>query len=80
MAMINQGTMGKDKKVTWAPLTVKTLDSLGQNLPTALASMDLMYGTGREEDLVHTQRGFDNVIFVPAFEDPGVALQGIGNR
>jgi hypothetical protein len=80
MAMINQGTMGKDKKVTWNPLTVKTLDSLGRNLPTALASMDLMYGTGREEDLVHTQRGFDNVIFVPAFEDPGVALQGIGNR
>lgn len=76
IAQINQGTMGADKKVNWKALTSKTISETSNNLPTALAALDLTYGTGREEDLIHAQRGFNEIIFVPAFENPGIALQG----
>lgn len=44
-----------------------TLNYSGINLPVALLKMNLIYGTGREEDLVNVQQGYDNVPFVPAF-------------
>jgi hypothetical protein len=75
MAMVNEGTLGTNLEVNWKPEPIASvqLSSMGQNLTTALASMDLMYGTGREEDLVQVQRGWGKVPFVPAFENPGVA-------
>jgi hypothetical protein len=75
MAMVNEGTLGTNLEVNWKPEPIASvqLSSMGQNLTTALASMDLMYGTGREEDLVQVQRGWGQVPFVPAFENPGVA-------
>jgi hypothetical protein len=75
MAMVNEGTLGSNLEVTWKPEPVASvqLSSMGQNLTTALVSMDLMYGTGREEDLVQVQRGWGQVPFVPAFENPGAA-------
>lgn len=75
MAMVNEGTLGTNLEVNWRPEPIASvqLSSVGQNLTTALVSMDLMYGTGREEDLVQVQRGFTTVPFVPAFENPGAA-------
>lgn len=80
MAMVNEGTLGKDLKVNWNPNPVASvpLSSVGQNITTALVSMDLMYGTGREEDLVQVQRGFNQLPFVPAFENPGIARAKFG--
>jgi hypothetical protein len=49
------------------PGAASTLNYSGQNLPIALLKMNLIYGTGREEDLVNVQQGYDNVPFVPAF-------------
>jgi hypothetical protein len=77
MAQINEGILNASTgKVNWEAVTVKNLSQEFNNLPTALVAMDLTYGTGREEDLVHTQKGFNTTIFVPAFENPGVVTQG----
>lgn len=76
IAMVNQGTLNSDLKVTWneTPIATVALSSMGQNLTTALVAMDLMYGTGREEDLVQAPSpGMQIEPFVPAFLNPGVA-------
>jgi len=48
-------------------ITTKNLAEENTNLPTALLSLDLMYGTGRPEDLVKAKSGFQDIDFVPAF-------------
>lgn len=76
IAMVNQGTLNSNLKVTWneTPIATVALSSMGQNLTTALVAMDLMYGTGREEDLVQApSAGMQIEPFVPAFLNPGVA-------
>lgn len=75
IAMVNEGRLGTDLKVTWnqTPIATTPLSSVGQNLTTALVAMDLMYGTGREEDLVTRTENMATVPFVPAFGNPGVA-------
>lgn len=73
LAKINQATM-RDGKVTYTEVGSKTLNSEFNNLSTALVSMDLIYGTGREEDVVYQQQGFNSVPFVPAFINPQTFL------
>ncbi len=77
IAQINESTLdSKTGKITpWQDVAVKNLTQEFNNLPTALVAMDLTYGTGREEDLVHTQEGFNDIIFVPAFRNPGIATK-----
>ena len=73
LAKINQATM-RDGKVTYTEVGSKTLNSEFNNLSSALVSMDLIYGTGREEDVVYQQQGFNSVPFVPAFINPQTFL------
>jgi hypothetical protein len=54
----------------------KTLNP-GGNLPTQLYSIDLIYGTGAERDLVHETSNWEERVFVPAFTNPAAALQGL---
>ena len=77
IAQVNEGILSaKTGKTNWQDVAVKNLTQEFNNLPTALVAMDLTYGTGREEDLVYTQEGFNTTVFVPAFKNPGVATQG----
>jgi hypothetical protein len=60
----SDGTLGAPEMV---PGAASTLNAGYQNLPIALLKMNLIYGTGREEDLVNVKQGYDDVPFVPAF-------------
>lgn len=71
VAQVNKGTM-YDGKVSWEAVNSFNLNQVGNNIPSALVSMDLIYGTGREEDLVE---GWDGNMYVPIFDSPGVAKE-----
>jgi len=49
------------------PGAASTLNAGYQNLPIALLKMNLIYGTGRKEDIVNVTQGFEQAPFVPAF-------------
>jgi hypothetical protein len=49
------------------PGAASTLNAGYQNLPIALLKMNLIYGTGRKEDIVNVTQGFEEAPFVPAF-------------
>jgi hypothetical protein len=68
-AKINEARL-RDGKVSYTEVGSKVLNSEFNNLSNALVSMDLMYGTGREEDVVYQQQSFGNAPFVPAFINP----------
>lgn len=74
---INKATThGPDRPVTYESVGRKTLNP-GGNLPTQLYSLDLIYGTGSERDLVHETSNWEERTFVPAFTNPTAALQGL---
>ena len=64
---LTRDSKGNISEPQMIPGAASTLNYSGQNLPVALLKMNLIYGTGREEDLVNVQQGYDNVPFVPAF-------------
>jgi hypothetical protein len=64
---ITRDSKGNESEPKMIPGAASTLNYSGQNLPVALLKMNLIYGTGREEDLVVVKQGTDNVPFVPAF-------------
>ena len=64
---ITRDNKGNESEPKMIPGAASTLNYSGQNLPVALLKMNLMYGTGREEDLVVVKQGYDDVPFVPAF-------------
>ena len=64
---ITRDSKGNESEPQMIPGAASTLNYSGQNLPVALLKMNLIYGTGREEDLVVVKQGYDNVPFVPAF-------------
>lgn len=65
LASVNQGVLGKNNEVTWTPIQTFNMESFS-NLPTGLVQLDLMYGTGDEDDLVR-KSGLSSGPFVPAF-------------
>jgi hypothetical protein len=65
LASVNQGILGKNNEVTWQPVQTYDMQSFS-NLPTGLVQLDLMYGTGDEDDLVR-KSGLSSGPFVPAF-------------
>jgi len=67
VATINQGLRAADGTTQWRSVAQKDLMQQYQNLPTALAAMDIIYGTGREADMV---KDYSNAPFVPAFSTP----------
>lgn len=72
VAQINKGildpTKAEDQRITWQAINSVDLLDKGNNLPVLLVQMDLLYGTGREEDLVNHQESLvGDVPFVPAF-------------
>lgn len=67
VATINQGLRAADGTTEWRSVAQKDLMQEYQNLPTALAAMDIIYGTGRESDMV---TDYSNAPFVPAFTTP----------
>lgn len=72
IAQINKGildpTKAEDQRITWQAINSVDLLDKGNNLPVLLVQMDLLYGTGREEDLVtHQESLVGDVPFVPAF-------------
>jgi hypothetical protein len=67
VATINQGLRASDGTTEWRSVAQKDLMQEYQNLPTALAAMDIIYGTGRESDMV---KDYSNAPFVPAFTTP----------
>lgn len=72
IAQINKGildpTKAEDQRITWQAINSVDLLDKGNNLPVLLTEMDLLYGTGREEDLVNHQESLvGDVPFVPAF-------------
>jgi hypothetical protein len=73
---INKVTTHGSGASTYEPVGRKTLNSI-DNLPTQLYSIDLTYGTGAKRDLVHDTSGWQETTYVPAFTNPGVALQGL---
>ena len=72
VAQVNKGTMNRDGKTSWEDVGSYNLNTIGNNIPSALVSMDLIYGTGREEDLVE---GWDGSMYVPAFDSPGIVKE-----
>lgn len=64
---ITRDSKGNEGQPQIIPGAASTLNYSGQNLPIALLKMNLIYGTGREEDLVVVKQGYDDVPFVPAF-------------
>jgi hypothetical protein len=64
---ITRDSKGNQGDPQMIPGAASTLNYSGQNLPIALLKMNLIYGTGREEDLVNVKQGYDDVPFVPAF-------------
>jgi hypothetical protein len=60
----SDGTLGAPEMV---PGAASTLNAGYQNLPIALLKMNLIYGTGRKEDIVNVTQGFEEAPFVPAF-------------
>jgi hypothetical protein len=64
---ITRDNKGNESEPKMIPGAASTLNYSGQNLPVALLKMNLIYGTGREEDLVVVKQGYDDVPFVPAF-------------
>ena len=64
---ITRDSKGNEGQPEIIPGAASTLNYSGQNLPIALLKMNLIYGTGREEDLVVVKQGTDDVPFVPAF-------------
>ena len=72
VAQVNKGTMNRDGKTNWEAVSSYNLNTIGNNIPSALVSMDLIYGTGREEDLVE---GWDGSMYVPAFDSPGIVKE-----
>jgi hypothetical protein len=72
VAQVNKGTMNRDGKTSWEAVSSYNLNTIGNNIPSALVSMDLIYGTGREEDLVE---GWDGSMYVPAFDSPGIVKE-----
>jgi hypothetical protein len=78
IADINKVTiMGAGKEDVYEPIGRKTL-SATENLPTQLRSLDIMFGTGAESDLVHSTVGWDTQTFVPAFQNIAGAMQSVG--
>ena len=67
IATINQGLRAADGSTEWKSVAQKDLMQQYQNLPTALAAMDIIYGTGREADMI---KDWSNAPFVPAFTTP----------
>jgi hypothetical protein len=67
IATINQGLRAQDGSTEWKSVAQKDLMQEYQNLPTALAAMDIIYGTGREADVV---KDAFNTPFVPVFQMP----------
>jgi hypothetical protein len=65
LASVNQGILGKNNEVTWQPVQTYDMQSFS-NLPAGLVQLDLMYGTGDEDDLVR-KSGLSSGPFVPAF-------------
>ena len=65
VGVVSEITMNPDRTFS-KPALVKSvvLNDVSNNLTTALAGMDLMYGTGREADVVKSPITGD---FVPAF-------------
>jgi hypothetical protein len=65
VAAVNEGVLGKNNEITWK--TIKTVDMQSfSNLPAGLVQLDLIYGTGDEDDLVR-KSGLSSGPFVPAF-------------
>jgi hypothetical protein len=69
--------MGAGKPDVYELVGRKTL-SATENLPTQLRSLDIMFGTGAESDLVHSTVGWDTQTFVPAFQNIAGAMQSVG--
>lgn len=72
VAQVNKGTMNREGKTSWEDVSSFNLNTIGNNIPSALVSMDLIYGTGREQDLVE---GWDGTMYVPAFDSPGIVKE-----
>lgn len=72
VAQVNKGTMNREGKTSWEGVSTYNLNTIGNNIPSALVSMDLIYGTGREQDLVE---GWDGTMYVPAFDSPGIVKE-----
>lgn len=68
IGIVEKQTMNPDRTFTITPFKTVNLGENSSNLTTALAAMDLMYGTGREEDTVENNSG---ETFVPAFRRKG---------
>jgi hypothetical protein len=69
VATINQGLRAADGSTAWKSVAQKDLMQEYQNLPTALAAMDIIYGTGREADMI---KDWSNAQFIPAFSTPAL--------
>jgi hypothetical protein len=58
----------KDGSIVSSELAAdKNLDQVNSNLPTALLTLDLTYGTGRIQDIPKAMAGFESIDFVPGF-------------
>lgn len=66
VAGVNEGTLQKNDEITWRSIKTFDMESFS-NLPAALVQLDLMYGTGDEDDLVR-KSGLSSGPFVPAFD------------